>query len=225
MYTRLSLERLCNDQLEGGNDSLNFILTYDIISRIMINLGAWAEYSHVEMMLGALPRDLRAKAGMKIKPDPIEPSTFKYNELWKHVLDNCATAYTLALPDSEGAQTAPGISPHSIPAGVALPQMPAMIILPAILSEETLAPGQAMEDKAITIAENSIDTSMDNMRNAFEAWTVQLSNANKPRYTGYQTARSYPIQADQAPPHTPMNFPPRNAPTGPAYYRQCPNYQ
>jgi len=36
------------------------------MSRIMINNGALAEYSQVEMLLGALPRDLGAKAVMKL---------------------------------------------------------------------------------------------------------------------------------------------------------------
>ena len=55
-YTRSYLERLCRNQLEGGNVGLKaFILAYDNISRIMNNKGALAEYSQVEMFLGALP--------------------------------------------------------------------------------------------------------------------------------------------------------------------------
>ena len=87
MYARSCLERLCWDQLERGNVSLKaFILAYDNISRIMISKGALAEYSQVEMLLGALSRDLRAKAVMKLELDPKDPLTFKYDKLQKHVL-------------------------------------------------------------------------------------------------------------------------------------------
>jgi len=56
-YTRSYLDRLCKDQRERGNIGLKpFILTYDNISRIMIDKGALAEYSQVEKLLGALPR-------------------------------------------------------------------------------------------------------------------------------------------------------------------------
>jgi len=55
------------DQLEHANVGLKaLILTYDNISRIMINKGALAEYSQVEMLLGALPRDLRFRVVMKL---------------------------------------------------------------------------------------------------------------------------------------------------------------
>jgi hypothetical protein len=53
----------------------------------MIDKGALAAYSQVEMLLGALPRQLRAKAVMKHKLDPRDPSTFKYDKLRTHVLD------------------------------------------------------------------------------------------------------------------------------------------
>jgi hypothetical protein len=82
MYTRSYLERLCRDQLERGKVGLKvFILAYDNISRIKISKGAVAEYSQVEMLLEALPRDLRAKAVMKLELDPRDPSMFKYNKL------------------------------------------------------------------------------------------------------------------------------------------------
>jgi len=81
MYTRSYLERLCKEQRERGNVGLKaFILAYDNISRIMIDKGALAEYSQVEMLLGALPRNLRAKAVMKLELDPRDPSTFKYDK-------------------------------------------------------------------------------------------------------------------------------------------------
>jgi len=95
----------------------------------------------------------------------------------------------------------------------------------AILTEETAAPVQATEEIAITKAENTINTKMANMMRACEPWTFQLSNVNEPRYGGYQTARAYAIQGDHSPPQTCMNFSPRNAPTGPAYYRPGPNSQ
>ena len=213
------MERLCRDQLERGNVGLKaFTLAYDNISCIRINKGALAEYSQVEMLLGALPRDLRAKAVMKLNLDPRDPSTFKYDKFPKHVLDKGATADALALQDLEGACTAPGVSPYSIPAGVPLLQMPVVANLPAIPIEVTPAPSQAMEGIPIAKAENTIDTKMDDMMKPFEARTVRLSKANEPRFGGYQTARVYAIQADHPPTHTPMNFPPPNAPAGPAYH-------
>jgi hypothetical protein len=82
LYTRSYLEQLCRDQLERGNIELKgFILAYDNISRIMISKWALAEYSQVEMLLGALPRDLRAKAVMKHELDPRDSSTFKGDKL------------------------------------------------------------------------------------------------------------------------------------------------
>jgi len=60
--------------------------------------------------------------------------------------------------------------------------MPVVANLPAIPNEETPAPAQAMEGIRIAKAENTIDTKMDNMMKASEAWTFQLSKANEPRY-------------------------------------------
>jgi len=76
----------------------------------MIKKGALAEYSHVDMLLRALPRDLRAQAAMILDLDPGDPSMFKYNQLQKHVFDKCANADALAPLDSEGAHTALGVS-------------------------------------------------------------------------------------------------------------------
>jgi len=189
MYTRLYLERLCRNQLQHGIISLKaFIITYDNLSYILINKGAKAEYSQVEMLLGTLPRDLRAQAVMKLGLDPRDPSTFNYDKLPKYVLDKCSTADALALLDSEDARTAPGVAPYAIPAGVPLPQMPVVVNLPAIPNEESQAPAPATEEIPITKAENTINTKMDNMMMAFEAWTFQQRNANEPRYRGYQTA-------------------------------------
>ena len=65
IYKRLYFERQCRDQLEREIIGLRaFILAYDNISRIMINKGAWAEYTQVEMLLGALPRYFWAEAVM-----------------------------------------------------------------------------------------------------------------------------------------------------------------
>jgi hypothetical protein len=72
------------------------------------------------MLLGALPRDLKAKAVMKLELDPRDPSTFKYDKLRNHVLDKCATSNALAHLDSKAARMAPGVSPYSITAGVLL---------------------------------------------------------------------------------------------------------
>ena len=140
-------------------------------------------------------------------------------------MDKCATAEALALLDSEGARLAPGVSLYSIPAGALCRQMLVVANHAAILNEETAAPVQATEEIAITKAENTFNTKMANMMKPSEPWTIQLSNVNEPRYGGYQTARAYAIEGDNSPPQTPMNFSPRNTPTGPAFYRPGPNYQ
>jgi hypothetical protein len=135
MYTRWYLEQLCRDQLERGNVGLKaFILAYNNnnISRTMINKGALAKYSHQEMLLRAVPRELRATAVTKLELDPRDPSTFNYLRLRNHALNKCMTANALALLYSHGARTAPGFSPYSIPAGVPLPQIAVVVMLPAI---------------------------------------------------------------------------------------------
>jgi hypothetical protein len=53
------------------------------------------------MLLGANPRDLRAKPVMKLELDPRDPLMFKYNKLRKQVLDKCATTNALTLLDSQ----------------------------------------------------------------------------------------------------------------------------
>jgi len=110
----------------------------------------------------------------------------------------------------------PGVSPYSIPAGVPLSQMPVVVNLLAIPSEETLPPVQAVEAIPISKAENTMDTKMENMMKAFEAWTFRMSKANEPRYGGYQSARGCAIQAVHPPPHMPMNVRPSSAPSAPA---------
>jgi len=63
--------------------------------------------------------------------------------------------------------------------------MAVVVNLPAIPNKDTPAPAQVTEEIPIAKAENMIDTKMDNMVMAFDAWTFQLSNANEPRYGGY----------------------------------------
>jgi hypothetical protein len=71
MYTSSYLVRLCNDQGECGNVDLEaFILAYDNIGRILIDKRALAEYSQVEMLLGAVPTNLKRNAVMKLELDP-----------------------------------------------------------------------------------------------------------------------------------------------------------
>jgi len=161
MYTRSYLQRLCKDQLEGGNVSLKaFILAYDNISSIMLTKGALAEYSQVEMILAAHPRDLRAKAVMKLQLDPRDPLTFKYDKLSMHDLEKCATTNSLTMLDLDGARTAPVVTPYFIPAGVLLPHMPVVVYCPAIPNKGTPVPVQAMEEIPITGAKNMINVKM-----------------------------------------------------------------
>jgi len=40
-----------------------------------------------------------------------------------------------------------------------------------------------------------MDMTMDNMINAFKAWTIQDNTGYEPSYGGYQTVRVYGIQA------------------------------
>jgi hypothetical protein len=47
----------------------------------MINTRALAEYLKVEMLFIAVPRDLKAKRGMKLERDPRDPSILKYDKL------------------------------------------------------------------------------------------------------------------------------------------------
>jgi len=102
VYTRLYLERQCQDQLDCENISLEaFILAYDNISCIIINRRALAKYSQVEMMLGGLPRDWTAKVVMKLELDPRDHSTSKYDKVQNHVLYQCGSTDSVALLDSE----------------------------------------------------------------------------------------------------------------------------
>jgi hypothetical protein len=112
------------------------------------------------MLLGSLPRDLRAIADMKRELDPRDLLTCKWDKLRKHVkanvLDKCLTANALSLPDLDNACMVPGVSPCSIPAVVPLLQMPVVLNLGAVLKEETPAPVHATEVIPIAKAENTI---------------------------------------------------------------------
>jgi len=179
MNMRAYLERQCQDQWECGDVSLKaLILSYNNICLITIGKAALAVYLQVSMLLGALPRELMGKAVMKLELESTEPSRFKYDKLRKNVLDECVTANTLALLDSDRAHTVLGVSPYSVPAGVALPQMPLVTNLPVIPSEQTPAPAQATDGIPIAKPDNTIDTRMDIMMKTFKARTFQMRTAN-----------------------------------------------
>jgi len=135
----------------------------------MIIKGALAEYSQVEMLLGALPRDWGAELVMILELDPRDPLAFKYDKLQKHVLDTCVTSDALAHLKLEGGHMTLGVSPYSVRAGVPLPLMPDVVNLLAIPNKETPALAEATEEIPIAEAENTMDTKMDNIMKAFEA--------------------------------------------------------
>jgi len=141
------------------------------------------------MLLRAHAWGLRAKVVKKFDLDRRDPSPFKYDMLQNHVLNTCATTEALARIKSDGASTAPGVSPYSIKAGVPLPQIPVVVNPPAIPSEETPIPVHVTEEVPITKALNTINTKMDNKRKVFETWSLQMSKPNESRYGGYQIAR------------------------------------
>jgi len=59
LYTRSHLEQLFNEQLDREKVGQKaFILAYNTVSRIPITQGALALYSQVEMLFGAVPRDM-----------------------------------------------------------------------------------------------------------------------------------------------------------------------
>jgi len=103
--------------------------------------------------------------------------------------------------------------------------MPVVVILLAISSKDSPASAPATEENPIANAENSIDTKMDNMMNILKVSIFMLSRANEPRYCGYQTAWDYTIEADNSPPHTPMNFTPPKLSKWLTCYWLRPNYQ
>jgi len=153
----------------------------------------WVSTHRWKWCSGLSEKKLRAKGVMILKRPHWDPSTFKYDKLWTHVLNKYVTADAITHLDLDGARMVPGVSPYSIPAGVPLSQMPVVVNLLAIPSEETLPPVQAVEAIPISKAENTMDTKMENMMKAFEAWTFRMSKANEPRYGGYQSARGCAI--------------------------------
>ena len=125
---------------------------------------------------------------------------------------------------SEQACMAPGGSPSSIPDCVQLPKIAVAVMHLLMIWDETPAPESPMETIPNSNTDNGLDMVIDNKMKALEAWTIQLSKANEPRYRGYQPARAYAIQATHPPLHTPMNFLPHTAPMGPTYYQPEPKY-
>jgi hypothetical protein len=176
----------------------------------MNNNGAWAKDSQEELLLGALPRDLRANVLMQFKLPPRDSSMFKYDKFRKHFLDIYTTTTTDAIIvlDTEGACTVLGVPLDSILPRVMLPHMPVVVNLQVIPIKESPASVQATEENPLANAKNSIDTKMDNMMNTFKESTFMQSRANECRYCGYKTAWAYTIEADKSRPHTPMYFTP-----------------
>ena len=196
--------------------------------------GTLYEFAQVEMLLGVLPKDLKAKAIIKLELDPQEPETFKYDSLHKYILDKYITADALTLLDTDTAHIAPEVSSYSIPTGDPLPQMPSVTSTsqenePSTATTTAVITTPNTETTATEKQEETIDTKMDNMMKAFEAWTVQLTKATYPRpqYTRYQMARAHANQADNPPMHPLQSHELQmNAPSGPGYYRPTmPNYQ
>jgi hypothetical protein len=141
MHTSSHLEQVCREAQDQWNVGLKaIILAYENISHIIIHKGVFVDYSLVSMLLGGLRRDSTAKVVIKLDRDPREPLTVKDGQVRNAVVDKCATADAHAILDSEAALTALGVSPASIPAGVLLMQMPAVVNLLAISHDETQAP-------------------------------------------------------------------------------------
>jgi len=168
--TRLYQEWLCKDWLKQEIICLKALLVAnDNISCIMIEKVALAKYSQVEMLLGALPGHLRAKAVMKLELDPRNPLTFSYNKLRKSVHNKYWFINANAFINVEGACTAPVVCLSLLPAGVLLHQMPVVVNLVANSNKVTPVPVHATEAIAFTKAESIINVNMDIMTNAFKA--------------------------------------------------------
>jgi hypothetical protein len=193
------LERLCKDQHKRGNVGLKaFILANDNISRAMATNGTLYKFALVETLLGALSKDRKAKAIVKIKLDPWEHETFNYDSLHKYIHDKCLTAAALALLEANTTHTTLGVLAYSIPTGVPLPQMPSVTSTSPENEQSTdvtttVTTVPSTETTATETLKETIDTTMNSMMKAFEAWTFQLTKATNPRpqYTGYQKARAH----------------------------------
>jgi hypothetical protein len=57
------------------------------------------------MVLEVLQRYLIVKVKLKLKLDPRDPSTLIYDNLLKHMLDECVIPNPVVLLDSEGIHT------------------------------------------------------------------------------------------------------------------------
>lgn len=133
------------------------------------------------MLLRAVGRYLRANVVMKLELDHTDPSMFIYDKLCNHVPNNCATANALTLLNTKGACKTQRVPRYSIPDGVPLQQMRAVINIPAIASKEIPVPAQAPEEIPIAEANNNINTVIDSMLNEFETWTFHRGKPNEPR--------------------------------------------
>jgi len=94
-----------------------FILAYDNILRIMSNNWTMVEYWEVDILLGALPRDMRITLVGNLQLDPRDHLIISTDTLQKHVLHKRATTHTLALLDWESVHAVVGLYPDSVPAG------------------------------------------------------------------------------------------------------------
>jgi len=94
---------------------------------------------------------------MTLELDPSNPSAFKYDTLGKHVHHECVTTNPLGVRDSEGSLSSPGVAQYSTKAGVPLPQMPIVVNILTITSEEIPAPAQATEEIPIDKAQYTIN--------------------------------------------------------------------
>jgi len=138
---RSYLECLFKDLLEPGKVRLTAcILTNNHTSHIMIKMGVLAEYTQVEMLLGAIPHNMRVTVLMKLKLRCRNPSILTYVNILKYVLNTSVTGNAVALIVMEGACSATEVSPYSVPAGVPHTQWPVVMNLPAIPSVEIPSP-------------------------------------------------------------------------------------
>ena len=89
MDSALFLEWVYKVKIEGVKASLKgSILTCNNISSVIINKGALAKYSLLEMLLGALSRQLGAKVLIQQYSKSREPSTINYDALRKDILQH-----------------------------------------------------------------------------------------------------------------------------------------
>jgi len=146
MYIWSYYIHLCKGELECDTVSLKAcILTYKNMSHILINKGAMAEYSQLEILLATLQRDGSGNFLIKLEEDPRPPSRWEYNTLWKQYLDSFLTTNTLAIMHSGWVCTVPGDSPYSVPAGVSLTPIALGVHILAVSNEDSPALEQSTE--------------------------------------------------------------------------------